>query len=462
MNTDGLDEINIANTSTSFEPNRENEGINSIRLALIKNVSQPVDSDRHDSSLENRQAYFGGLLEEVGLNPDLARHSTDQSTVEQSLDEAQSIIELPIDQWNSNEARSATIVRLSSESQPRYRLSSLATGLCSSNERESAVGAASILNSIQVPIKGTTTGWDGWPFRYVDRKIDLYRVAGQDIDQIPSGEGGFDNERFLTGLEWEGGSWATYANYWLNDAKRSRRPEIVLAALRFISRIRIDLALKSNDFITRELASSTLPQAGAATRSTPNPSFAYKQANASKHHAGLSTMVHGTAAFRGDWWFPGGTFFRYIKTGHPVMLYEGGQEFSWSGAYRDTDREVAGNRFKRWAKAVSGDLGLDTVFAHSYGSEVVARSINLGASIDKVVYMSAPVNTHLLNTLSRVQGIVNIRLKFDLVLLLDRVIHAYYPLPREKNVKNITLGRNYWSHSATHSDAVWKRENICI
>ena len=54
----------------------------------------------------------------------------------------------------------------------------------------------------------------------------------------------------------------------------------------------------------------------------------------------LSTMVHGTHAYIGTWWYPGGNFHTYVKAHLRPDLYSGGQAYSWSGRYRNKDRGV--------------------------------------------------------------------------------------------------------------------------
>lgn len=52
---------------------------------------------------------------------------------------------------------------------------------------------------------------------------------------------------------------------------------------------------------------------------------------------GLSMMIHGTWAWRGNWWYPSGDFHTYAKGAIRPNVYSGGAPFSWSGAYLSLD-----------------------------------------------------------------------------------------------------------------------------
>lgn len=80
-------------------------------------------------------------------------------------------------------------------------------------------------------------------------------------------------------------------------------------------------------------------------------------------------------------------------------------------------RTIGGVRFKHW---VHSENRLQTVFAHSYGGEIVARAVNSGASIEEVVLLSAPMNHHHEAMVNLVDRVIDVRLKYDIVLLAAR------------------------------------------
>jgi len=168
-------------------------------------------------------------------------------------------------------------------------------------------------------------------------------------------------------------------------------------------------------------------------------------------------MVHGTWGWKGNWWYSGGDFHGYVRDGYRNHLYEGGMEFSWSGAYSKGQRALGGERFKRWVDSAGGADGVGSVFAHSYGGEIVARAVNAGALIDEVVLLSAPIHSHHVAMCDRVRRVVDVRLRNDIVLVLAR---ARQSLPARPNVVSHIIERSLWSHSASHEPDVWCREEI--
>jgi hypothetical protein len=49
----------------------------------------------------------------------------------------------------------------------------------------------------------------------------------------------------------------------------------------------------------------------------------------------VSTMIHGTWAWKGDWWRPKGNgFHEYILRNHRPNLFSRGARFTWSGRLR--------------------------------------------------------------------------------------------------------------------------------
>jgi pimeloyl-ACP methyl ester carboxylesterase len=168
-------------------------------------------------------------------------------------------------------------------------------------------------------------------------------------------------------------------------------------------------------------------------------------------------MIHGTWGWKGKWWRPGDDFHSFIRGSHRSNLYSRGAKFSWSGAYSDSQRQLAAADFCEWAYEVPPN-GLQSVFAHSYGGEVAARARLTGARAAELILLSSPVTKYVeAAAASPDLRIVDVRLRFDPVLGLARTRQRLTPRP---NVTPVVLDRWRLDHAATHEEAVWRSEDI--
>lgn len=165
-----------------------------------------------------------------------------------------------------------------------------------------------------------------------------------------------------------------------------------------------------------------------------------------------SLLVHGTAAWAGSWWFPGGDFHSYVLSEIRRDLYSGGDTFTWSGAYRGRHRRVAAERLAGWAKAAAGGP-LNTIFAHSYGGIIALNATTFGLEAREIVLLSAPGEDVPVDW-RRVGRAVSLRIHLDLILLAAR-----RPQRFANNVAEHHLPRWFWSHGDAHSCDVWQRED---
>lgn len=169
-------------------------------------------------------------------------------------------------------------------------------------------------------------------------------------------------------------------------------------------------------------------------------------------------MIHGTWAWKGDWWRPRpGSFHEFILHNHRENLYAEGARFSWSGAYSRSDREQAGIDFYDWATSKVAPGGVETVFAHSYGGEVAARAITRGAPVAELVLLSVPVTRPIHAVAQSGLRIVDVRLNFDAVLGLARKRQR---LKKSTTTTEVILRRWRLSHSATHQPQIWREEDV--
>jgi len=442
-----LETFEVRETPEAIEPTSENEGTNALRFAMMASLV-PAEADAADppSLLDPED------VAEVGLNPDLVFRSRDTVPGEREYREAEFLLASYDGGEDPTELRYRAFAALNGEAQSEARLALLAAGLGSSLERESAVAGSAILTS--VPRQNnppSTAGWRGWPYRFLDRRIDSFRFGGPLSDFVaPPDEDGDP----AAPLPWDGEGWQRYFSYWLRDVFDVRDPGDLLAALRFLAQVRVELGQRSADPVVREFSlASYLDRHDVGA--PPLPPVHH---DASERPTDLvSTMVHGTWGWKGSWWYPGGDFHSFVAASARPALYAGGQEFAWSGAYSSKQRATGGYRFARWAAAAGGSAGLGTVFAHSYGAEIVARAVNGGSQVDEVVFLSAPIHSHHRQMLGSVRRVVDVRLKFDIVLLAAR---ASQKLPSASNVTKHVLRRRFWSHGATHNPVVWANEGI--
>jgi pimeloyl-ACP methyl ester carboxylesterase len=220
-------------------------------------------------------------------------------------------------------------------------------------------------------------------------------------------------------------------------------------------RSRLSQALQSPDSITRSLAIAALVPAADAHGSPPPQDSEFPPTTATGA-ATVSTIIHGTKAWTGDWWRPKvGDFHRFIHDIYRPNLYNGGGRFSWSGAYSAKHRAKAAEDFVAWVEDLAPQ-GIQTLFGHSYGGEIAARAANLGTPIDQLVLLSTPVTSHVKAAAAAGERIVDIRLPLDPILALE--LRPQRLAPRENVTRVITSWR--LSHSATHEESVWVSDDI--
>jgi hypothetical protein len=224
--------------------------------------------------------------------------------------------------------------------------------------------------------------------------------------------------------------------------------------VRLMAELRLDLAVRSPDFVTRSLAVAAYSLSSPADAADQSPPLTSSPIRGDT--LDVSTMIHGTWAWIGNWWRPRGAFHDFVLRRHRPNLYARGTRFSWSGRYRKKDRVQAGIDFQEWA-ADAAPGGLQTVFAHSYGGEVAARALLRGTKLGELVLLSTPATNHVKAAAQSTVRVVDVRLRFDPVLALARTRQR---LPATPNVTAVLLDRWTLDHAATHDPRVWQAENI--
>jgi pimeloyl-ACP methyl ester carboxylesterase len=294
-------------------------------------------------------------------------------------------------------------------------------------ERESAAAAAAL-----------------WPL--LKRDSEALRKVPISLSAMEREEGEVEPSR------WDPGRWRSDYERLREEVGKPRRR----ASLRAIVERRLRQALRSPDPITVSLATAAgLPPGLLSPESLP-VGEPWTESGSVTGDEVVSTMIHGTWGWKGNWWRPGGDFHRFVLDGLRPNLYARGTRFSWSGFYRESHRERACTDFLEWAEEIAPD-GLQSVFGHSYGGEVAARAVTQGAAIAELVLLSAPVTDEVVAAVDQNIRVVDVRLRFDPVLALARTGQK---LPVRPNVKTVRLKRWTLDHSATHDEQIWIEQSI--
>jgi hypothetical protein len=359
-------------------------------------------------------------------------------------------------QAEPQQSRVSSWTALQESGQPDAAVSFAVAVLGSELERESAAAAAALWRGVAFIAGPPRRPFDPWLWEFWE---DMSEVVGPGWPEFlwwgrPGGEpydpGGEIEDPDV--ILWRPDRWANIYNRAMDRViDRYGKPPVISLLVRW----RLAQALRSQDPITRSLASAaflpTQEEAAEPPEQTSTPT---------RRGETVSTMIHGTFGWKGDWWRPGaGSFHEFILNNHRPNLYKRGARFSWSGAYRAAHRRIAASDFCDWAHEISG-AGVETVFAHSYGGEIAARAKIAGAAIDQVVLLSSPVNGYI-DTIAHDPSLqlVDVRLNFDPVLALSQVWQRIArPLPT--NVTEVILSSWRTNHAATHKQRVWNAEHV--
>jgi hypothetical protein len=346
---------------------------------------------------------------------------------------------------------------LSETTRPQAALAFLVDVLGSRLERESAAAAAALWRQLQPSdVAGFMRGlrwWHAWDHLFDRWGPDLpetgwwaFPWGGLDSPNPEDGDAG-------TEVPWDPDRWSALYG---RAMSRIGDPYADVLLIRMLSGWRLGRGLRSPDPITRSLSMAAFaprpdrgdvgPPAGAV----PTPPGAPV----------VSTMIHGTWGWKGDWWRPRSDFHEFILQHHRPNLYSRGAKFSWSGAYSDRQRAQAAADFGDWASDVAPH-GLQTVFAHSYGGDVAARAVVAGARLTELVLLSVPVTAHVESAADASVRVVDVRLRFDPVLGLARLRQRVAQrLEPRANVTEVLLDRWRYDHGASHREDVWREEDI--
>ncbi|WP_109555304.1 alpha/beta hydrolase [Mycobacteroides salmoniphilum] len=339
---------------------------------------------------------------------------------------------------------------------PRASVEFLLAMLGSSMERESAAAAAALWRGLnlaaQFPPRSATARRHIYDYLLFDSR---YRdtVSPWLLQPPMLGEYPFaisDAERIQP---WNSDGWLS--TYQQLQSRRGQDPYVDSFLIATTVQARLAQALRSPDAVTVSLAVAALAPIYTGDNPPP-PQQSVLPPSATHEAASVSTMIHGTWAWIGDWWRPKtGDFHGFIHEKYRPNLYSGGAYFSWSGAYRPRHRAEAAERFAEWTTD-RAPQGIRTLFGHSYGGEIASRAANLGVPIQELVLLSAPVTSHVKKAAASGVEMADVRLPLDPVLALELKTQR---IPHRRNVTRV-ITKWRLDHGATHEKSVWEQEDI--
>ena len=210
----------------------------------------------------------------------------------------------------------------------------------------------------------------------------------------------------------------------------------------------LEQAAKSRDRLVSRLALAAISHIGPMESIADRKVVKQPKSRKRRRKSNTAVITHGTFAANGSWYRPGGDFYDALKKKRPDLdLHD--RSFRWTGAYSRKARRADAELLKQWV----ADQGLSTpdFFAHSHGGTVAHLATKKGVQFDRLVLMGWPVHPKWYPDFSNVKRIVDIRVRLDLVVLLDGGRQRF----RSKDF-NIEKHRHGWfDHSSTHESAYW-------
>lgn len=135
-------------------------------------------------------------------------------------------------------------------------------------------------------------------------------------------------------------------------------------------------------------------------------------------------------------------------------LYSAADRFEWSGGYSDAARALAARDLWDWVRT-RGLQGLD-LFTHSHGGNAAMLATQNGLEIGQLVLLSCPVHApKYFPDFNRVRDVVSVRVRLDLVILVDRGGQRF----RHPRIRENVLAL-WFRHSDTHVPEVWRRHDV--
>lgn len=230
--------------------------------------------------------------------------------------------------------------------------------------------------------------------------------------------------------------------------------EVTVAPTRAI-RI-LERGVRSRDPLVRDVAAHALGRVDPRSASLA-PLLIPMRRPSRRRPSRTSTIVHGTWARTSEWWQPPtGDFFKYVRDTVDPELYGAPDRFEWTGGYDDVARGEAGAALHNWVQDPAHNLdGLD-LFTHSHGGSVAMLATQAGTRVGRLVLLSCPVHwPKYTPEFSRVTKIVSVRVRLDLVILVDGGGQHFSDPRIKEHVLPI-----WFDHFTTHDPDTWEEHEV--
>ena len=210
----------------------------------------------------------------------------------------------------------------------------------------------------------------------------------------------------------------------------------------------LEKAAKSRDRLVSRLALAAISHIGPMGPIADKKVIKQPKSRKRRRKSNTAVVTHGTFAANGSWYRPGGDFYDALQKKRPDLDVHD-RSFRWTGAYSDKARRADAELLRQWV--ADQGLGTPDFFAHSHGGTVAHLATKKGAQFDRLVLMGWPVHRKWYPDFSRVKRIVDIRVRLDLVVLLDGGAQRF----RSKDFKIEEHRHGWFDHSSTHESAYW-------
>lgn len=330
----------------------------------------------------------------------------------------------------------------------------VATMLFSSLERESLISAIAILKAIPLLNNGWYLNESKRIFQEClnERFFDGFQYATSNEISLRQMAAQF----FSASQDFRPDDWNALCKHAVSLTKSTSFTN-GLAIVVSLSYARLVQAKASDDFFVQEAVAHTF--LGESTRPLHKKTNRTHYSRQSPRMNSLSTIVHGTWAKNKVWWKPGGDFFNFSKTTFCSDLYDGKNLLTWQGFLSSSNRIIAAENLYSWCQSESLSRSLNILFAHSYGGDIAGRAILNGLHVNELILLSTPVTKTLVNAISRVPKVIDIRLRFDFVIWIASEFQKLPPHSRAIRILPRSL-RYKWNHSSSHDVGYWQAESV--
>ena len=218
-------------------------------------------------------------------------------------------------------------------------------------------------------------------------------------------------------------------------------------------RATLETECESDDPLVARLAQTALAQIDPKDSEVTKRVISQPESEKRDHESSTAVVTHGTFASDAAWYQPGGNFYAALATNRPDLDVHD-ESFTWTGAYSDVARRADALLLKQWI----GDQGLVSpdFFAHSHGGTVAHHATKKEVAFNRLVLMGWPVHKRWFPDFSKVQRIIDVRVNFDLVILLDRGGQRF-----RTDDFNIEEERHGWfDHTSPHEPEYWDQHDL--